>query len=133
MPGTRIPNLTVATSVQPDDLLVVNQSDVTKQLAVSKLQTETVYEIVDGVLVDLDPDNGTIQTWTLGANRSPTESFVSGQSMTLMVDDGSGRTITWPSVAWVGGSPPTLATSGYSVIVLWKVDATLYGYFVGGA
>ena len=33
----------------------------------------------------------------------------------LMIDDGSGYTITWPAVNWVGGVAPTLATSGYSI------------------
>lgn len=94
--------------------------------------TETVYAISDGSSVDLNPSNGTIQTWTLGANRSPTaSSFAAGQSMTLMVNDGTAYTITWPSVTWVGGSAPTLATSGYTVIVLWKVGTTLYGTSIG--
>jgi hypothetical protein len=93
---------------------------------------ETVFTISDGASVDLNPANGSIQVWTLGANRSPTaSSFSSGQSMTLMIDDGAARTITWPSVTWVGGSAPTLATSGYTVVELWKVSTTLYGALVG--
>jgi hypothetical protein len=96
--------------------------------------TEGVYAIVDGASVDLNPANGTIQTWTLGASRSPTATgFSAGQSMTLMVDDGTAYTITWPSVTWVNnaGAAPTLATSGYTVIALWKVSTTLYGALVG--
>jgi hypothetical protein len=94
--------------------------------------TEEVFTITDGASVDLNPANGTIQLWTLGANRSPTAtSFAAGQSMTLMVNDGTARTITWPSVTWVGGSAPTLATSGYTVIELWEVGTTLYGALVG--
>jgi hypothetical protein len=94
--------------------------------------TEEVFTITDGASVDLDPSNGTVQLWTLGASRSPTATgFAAGQSMTLMVNDGSAYTITWPSVTWAGGSPPTLATSGYTVIELWKVSTTLYGALVG--
>lgn len=94
--------------------------------------TEEVFTISDGASVDLDPSNGTIQLWTLGANRTPTATgFAAGQSMTLMVDDGTAYTITWPSVTWVGGSAPTLATTGYTVIELWKVSTTLYGALVG--
>jgi hypothetical protein len=94
--------------------------------------TEEVFTISDGGSVDLNPANGTVQLWTLGANRSPTaNSFAAGQSMTLMVDDGSAYSITWPSVTWVGGSAPTLATSGYTVVELWKVSTTLYGALVG--
>jgi hypothetical protein len=94
--------------------------------------TEEVFTITDGASVDLNPANGTVQLWTLGANRSPTAtSFAAGQSMTLMVADGTAFTITWPSVTWVGGSAPTLATTGYTVIELWEVGTTLYGALVG--
>lgn len=93
---------------------------------------EKVFTITDGASVDLSPDNGTIQLWTLGANRSPTATaFAAGQSMTLMVADGTAYTITWPSVTWAGGSAPSLATAGYTVIELWKVGSTLYGALVG--
>lgn len=98
--------------------------------------TETVFAITDGSSVDLNPANGTVQTWTLGANRSPTaSSFGAGQSMTLMIDDGSAYTITWPSVTWKtdSGNAPTLNTSGFTAIVLWKVGTTLYGARVGNA
>jgi hypothetical protein len=96
--------------------------------------TEEVFTITDGASVDLNPANGTVQLWTLGDNRTPTAtSFAAGQSMTLMIDDGTARTITWTTVGvvWVGGSAPTLATSGYTVIELWKVSSTVYGALVG--
>lgn len=98
--------------------------------------TEEVFTITDGASVDLDPSNGTVQVWTLGASRSPTaSSFASGQSMTLMVDDGSAYAITWPSVTWKtdGGSAPTLSTTGFTAIQLWKVSTALYGARVGDA
>ena len=94
--------------------------------------TEDVFTITDGASVDLNPANGTVQLWTLGASRSPTAtSFATGQSMTLMVNDGTAYAVTWPSVTWVGGSAPTLATTGYTVVELWKVSSTLYGALVG--
>ena len=94
--------------------------------------SETVYTVTDGSSVDLDPANGPIQVWTLGANRTPTATnFAAGESMMLMVDDGTSYTITWPTITWVGGSAPTLATSGYTVVELWKVSTTLYGAHVG--
>ena len=91
--------------------------------------TETIYDVT-GTTPSLNPANGTIQTWTLTANSTPTAaSFVAGQSITLMVDDGTSYTITWPSVTWVNGSAPTLKTTGYTVVVLWKVGSTLYGRY----
>jgi hypothetical protein len=58
---------------------------------------------------------------------------VSGESVTLMIDDGSAYTLTWPTITWVnnGGSAPTLATTGYTVVVLWQVSTTVYGATVG--
>ena len=81
----------------------------------------------------IDPANGTIQYKTLGANTTFTESLADGEFVTLMIDDGAGYTITWPTTTWVGGSAPTLETSGYNIIELWHVNGTLYGAFVGAA
>lgn len=96
----------------------------------SVAMTEQVYALT-GVTPDLDPDLGTIQTWTLTANSTPVDTLTDGQSMTLMIDDGTAYSITWPTMTWVGGSAPALATSGYTVIALWKVGTTLYGSHVG--
>ena len=100
--------------------------------------TEEVFTITDGTTVNLDPNNGSIQLWTLGASRTPGQAnWAAGQSITLMVDDGTARTITWSTlgVVWEtdGGNAPTLATTGYTVIVLWKVSTTIYGARVGNA
>jgi hypothetical protein len=106
--------------------------DVTGNIKLSGAIYEGVFTITDGAAVDLNPANGTIQLWTLGASRSPTATaFAAGQSMTLMIDDGTAYAITWPSVVWVGGSAPTLAASGKTVVELWKAGATLYGALVG--
>ena len=78
-----------------------------------------------------DPAIGTIATWTLTANSTPVDALTAGQSMTLMIDDGSAYSITWPTMTWVSGSAPTLATSGYTVIVLWKVGTSLRGMLAG--
>jgi hypothetical protein len=100
--------------------------------------TETVFAVTDGTTVNLDPNNGPIQTWTLGANRTPGQvNWAAGQSITLLVDDGTARAITWTTLAVVwktdGGTAPTLNTSGDTVIVLWKVGTTIYGARVGDA
>lgn len=99
--------------------------------------TEEVFA-VSGTTPALSPTNGSIQTWTLSGNSTPTAgTWAEGQSMTLMVDDGTDYTITWTSVAvtWKtdAGSAPTLNTTGYTAIVLWKVGSTIYGARVGNA
>ena len=94
--------------------------------------TEEVFAVT-GTTPALDPQNGTIQTWTLSGNSTPTfaAGFTAGASMTLMIDDGSAYSITWPTTQWAGGSAPTLATTGYTVVELWNVGATVYGALVG--
>lgn len=91
---------------------------------------ETTYSLTGTAL---DPSNGTVQYKTLSANTTLTDSIAAGESMTLMIDDGSAYTITWPTMTWVnnGGTAPTLATTGYTVVALWKVSTTLYGALVG--
>lgn len=95
---------------------------------------EDVFTITDAAGFAIDPTNGSVQLITLGANRTPTQAnWDAGESVTLMVNDGSAYTITWSTigVVWVGGVAPTLATSGYTVIQLWKVSTTVYGATVG--
>lgn len=95
----------------------------------------SIYTITDGSSVDINPANGEVQLWTLGASRTPTaSSFENGQSVVLMIDDGTAYAITWTIVTtWVGGTAPTLPTTGYGVIVLWKVAGVIYGAYVGDA
>jgi len=93
---------------------------------------EDIYTVT-GTTPVLEPDNGSIQEWTLSGNSTPTDGFSAGQAITLMIDDGTAYTITWPTTTWVnnGGSAPTLATTGRTVIALWKVSTTLYGALIG--
>lgn len=107
-------------------------TDANGDITLTNSVIEKVYAI-SGTTPALDPNNGTIQTWTLSANSTPTANFSSGESILLMVDDGSAYTITWPTIDWVNnlGVAPALAISGYTVIALWKVGANLYGSLVG--
>ena len=108
--------------------------DVAGNFKLSGSIDENVYAVVDAAGVALSPQNGTIQTWTLGASRTPTlGTWEAGESMTLMINDGTAYTVTWTTmgIVWVGGSAPTLATSGFTVIELWRVGSTYYGALVG--
>lgn len=86
------------------------------------------------VTTELEPTNGSIQTLTLTGNiTSLTDNFSAGESITLMIDDGSGFTITWPTMTWVNNksAAPILSTTKVTVITLWKIGSTLYGALVG--
>ena len=98
----------------------------------SGLPEESIQETVvalSGTTPVLSSFNGTIQTWVLSANSTPTDGLADGQSMTLLVDDGTAFAITWPTITWVGGAAPVLKTTGFTIIQLFKVGATLYGTF----
>jgi hypothetical protein len=104
---------------------------------------EDIFTITDGAAFEIDPGNGSIQLITLGASRTPkATNFVNGESVVLMVDDGSAATLTWTDATFGGsgvvwktnaGAAPTLNTTGYTVIVLWEVGGQVYGARVGDA
>jgi hypothetical protein len=135
-------NLTSGTNSFPSSLatLTGTQTLTNKTLNAAVLNdgyTEEVFAVT-GTTPALSPTNGSIQTWTLSGNSTPTAgTWASGQSLTLMVDDGTAYTIDWSSVAvtWKtnGGTAPTLNTTGFTAIQLWKVDTVIYGARVGDA
>lgn len=94
---------------------------------------DTAYNMSTGT--SIDPANGTIQYKTLTGNTTFTEALEEGQTVLLAIDDGTAYTATWPTTTWVksGGtaSAPTLATTGYTWILLWKLSTVLYGTLVG--
>jgi hypothetical protein len=102
---------------------------------------EDVYTISDGAAFEIDPSNGSIQLITLGASRTPkATNFAAGESVLLMVLDGTAYTLTWTDttfgtsgVVWVGGTAPTLDTTKYTCIEFWKVGTQVYGAYVGAA
>lgn len=104
---------------------------------------EDIFTITDGAAFEIDPSNGSIQLITLGASRTPkATNFANGESVLLMVDDGSAYTLTWTDATFGGsgvvwktnaGAAPTLNTTGYTVIVLWEVAGQVYGARVGDA
>ena len=130
-------NMTITTDASTDTItfassggggggsfLPLSGGTLTGDLTLGGALVEEVYNLT-GTL--MSPSNGTIQYKTLAANTTLSENFVDGESITLMLDDGSGYTVTWPVMTWASGSAPTLATTGYTTIVLWHANGSLYG------
>jgi hypothetical protein len=100
---------------------------------------EDVFTITDAAGFEIDPSNGTMQNVTLGASRTPLgTNFAAGESVTLRIKDGTAYTITWTSttfgpsgVIWSGGTAPTLDTTNWTVVVLWKEGSQVYGKYIG--
>lgn len=127
---------TTSTGVDVTGTIVADGADINGNVDMT-YYTEGVFAVT-GTTPALSPANGSIQTWTLSGNSTPTAgTWAAGQSITLMVDDGTAYTITWTSlsVTWAtdGGTAPTLNTTGYTTIALWKVGSTIYGARVGDA
>jgi len=90
---------------------------------------ETVYTLAGTAI---DPANGSVQTKTLSAPVTFTETLESGQTVVLMIEGGATHAITWPTITWVslaGNTAPTLTAK--DTFVLWKTGSTLYGAYVG--
>jgi hypothetical protein len=90
---------------------------------------ETVYALTGTAL---DAGNGGIQTKTLAANTTFTDSLASGESIVLQLEAGASYTVTWPTMQWVtsgGNVAPTLTAK--DTLVFWKVSSTLYGAYTG--
>lgn len=91
-----------------------------------RLQTT---ETVATATTSIDRADGGIQTLTLTAASTLSVAIDEGQSITLHLYGGATHAVTWPTMTWVGGSPPTLTAA--DVIALWKVGSILYGANVG--
>jgi len=98
--------------------------------------TEDTYTIPDSGAVIIDPRNGSIQKWILGANRTPTvANFAVGDSVFIKIADGAAYSVTWTSILsaadWVWGAAPTLPTTGYGGIILWRDADGYHGAYTG--
>lgn len=111
-------------------------TDTTNWAYLASGSTESEYTLT-GTTPALKVANGTIQKWTLTANSTPTDGMANGQSMILMINDGTAYSVTWPSVVWTkqggGGTAPSLNTTTNTVVVLWKTSGVLYGSYLGDA
>jgi len=97
---------------------------------------EEEFTITDAAAFVIDPANGSLQKITLGASRTPAAApagWTAGKGVLLKINDGTAYTITWGTlgVTWVGGSAPTLATTGWTIVALWKDADAIYGKHIG--
>lgn len=127
-----VKGLTVFQSTTNEDILKIEDAGAVK---LEKSLKQKVYTIPSSSNPAISAKNGTIQILTLISNTTPSDSLEEGESVTLMIDDGTAFTINWTSmnVRWKtnSGTAPFLNTSQYTVIVLWKVGTIVYGARIG--
>lgn len=95
----------------------------------NKTIRDTVYALTGTAF---DATNGAVQTKTLAANTTFTDSLSSGDAIVLQLEAGASYTVTWPTMQWVtsgGNVAPTLTAK--DTLVFWKVSTTLYGAYTG--
>jgi len=95
----------------------------------NKTVRDTVYALSGTAF---DATNGAVQTKTLAANTTFTDSLSSGDAIVLQLEAGASYTVTWPTMTWVtsgGNVAPTLTAK--DTLVLWKVSSVLYGAYTG--
>ena len=104
-------------------------SKVSTDTLTNKTIVDTVYALSGTALL---ATNGGIQTKTVGANVTLTDSLVSGDAIVLMLEAGASYTVTYPTMTWVtsaGNVAPTLTAK--DTLVFWKVGSVLYGAYTG--
>lgn len=142
-PGAGIPNSTgsawgtsYSTSGTGSTVALTGSPTLVDPIITGTIQ-EDIFPLTDGATVDIDPGNGSIQTLTLaGTARTLTyTNMVNGEAVTLMINDGTAGTITTWNATFVnnGAAAPTLSTTAYTVVVVWKVAGVVYAAVVGNA
>ena len=124
---------TLSNSTDTGALVVNGGLGLAGNLTLGSSIVERTFTITDGASVDINPANGTMQLWTLGASRTPTAlSFANGQSVIITINS-SIYSITWTSVpvTWITAAAPTLSTTALTVIALWRTNNVIYGTSVG--
>ena len=99
------------------------------QTLTNKTVRDTVYALSG---LAFDATNGAVQTKTLAANSTFTDSLSSGDAIVLQLEAGASHTVTWPTMTWVtsgGNVAPTLTAK--DTLVFWKVSSVLYGAYTG--
>ncbi len=107
--------------------VVVGTTDT--QTLTNKTVRDTVYALTGTALL---ATNGGIQTKTLAANTTFTDSLTSGDAIVLQLEAGASYTVTFPTMTWVtsaGNVAPTLTAK--DTLVFWKVSSVLYGAYTG--
>lgn len=114
----------------PNDYAALSGATFTGDVQFDAAIATPIYTLT-GTTPALDPNNGSLQTWTLTANSTPTDSLANGEYIKIRIDDGTSYTVTWPTMTWVEGTAPALAATGWTHIILWKEGTTLYGKVIG--
>ena len=101
------------------------------------IDTWNLVTLSDGATVNIDWEDGSVQTLTLGGNRTlEFDNPVTGGKYVLILkqDATGGRTVTWPAnVKWTAGSAPVLSTGANDIDIFGFIYDGTNWYGVGEA
>ena len=119
------------TAITSNNYLALTGGTMTGNLTLDAY-TEKVATLATSGSIALNPATGTTLSCAAAGTVTFTDSLSSGQSISLLLTNGSSYTINWPTTTWVtaaGNTAPTLSAS--NTLVFWKISTTLYGALVG--
>ena len=98
--------------------------------------TETLYTANTGTAITVALTNGTVQQLTLTGNATITmPTATAGKSFVIMLkqDGTGGRTVTWSTVVWPGGTAPTITStaSNQDIFSFFADGTSWYGATIG--
>lgn len=98
--------------------------------------TETAVTVNSGTALTLDLTNGTLDIVTLTANCTitmPTAAVGKSFLLFLKQDATGGRSVTWSTVKWAGGTAPTITStaSRQDIFSFFSDGTNWYGVTVG--
>lgn len=103
-----------------------NAAEAARDQALEVATTRNNYTLATSGSISLDPDNGTHQVTDTTGTVTFTDGFDDEQWMILQIR-GNGNTINWPTMTWMGGSPPSLHATAWNRLEIWKHGSWLYG------
>lgn len=79
----------------------------------------------------IDWATGNVFQKTISTNTTFTFSNTQdGQTIIVVITDSNSSTVTWPTVKWANGTPPTQTVSSIDVYTFFKAGSTFYGSVV---
>lgn len=79
----------------------------------------------------VDWTTGNVFKKTISTNSTFTfANSADGQTIVVAITDSNSSTVTWPTVTWSGGTPPTQTASKTDIYTFIKIGSTIYGSVV---
>ena len=123
---TQLPDVTTVT---PTNTVPIVQSGVTKETTVHKLLSAApTVQTISALSIDWSAGASFKKDLSAGGNTFTFANVTEGMIIVVRLKGhASGSTVTWPTVKWPGGTPPTQTSTGRDVYTFWYDGTDIYG------